>query len=167
MINLQNVLELLKKNHQIGIDVENRFYVLVEANHQETLQLYSEFRNDFELLIEATHRLESYVKEINPLAYDIIEFSEKPITLVIPDAKNIAKEAMKNDGSISIRVVRDGSLQQVLRKFRMPLVLLQQNDTTRNRFNESEIITLTMEDAFMEAGIIKLEANGKVEVIKK
>jgi len=159
--------EILKSNHYVILDIENRSYVLVDANKDEILASFEQYKNTFELVLDSSNRLESYVNELNPLAYDIVEFSEKPIILVSSGAKNISEKAMISNNSIQIRIVREGSLQQIIRKYRMPLVLTLINDEDRSSLPNEFAISMEMQDAFMDAGIIRLEANGRVEVIKK
>ncbi len=166
-MDIQHVSELLKNKNYIGIDVENRFYILFDAKNETLIKKYESYKKAFELVLESSNRLESYVQELNPLAYDIVEFSEKPIILMLPGAKNIAELAMQEHQAINIRVVREGSLQQIIRKYRLPLLLCLLNDEERAEVDTESIITLQMQDAFMDASIIKLEANGRVEIIKK
>lgn len=166
-MDIQHVSELLKNKNYIGIDVENRFYLLFDAKNETLIKKYEAYKKAFELVLESSNRLESYVQELNPLVYDIVEFSEKPIILMLPGAKNIAELAMQEHQAINIRVVREGSLQQIIRKYRLPLLLCLLNDEERADVESESIITLQMQDAFMDASIIKLEANGRVEIIKK
>lgn len=166
-MDLQQVIETLKTKHCIGIEVENRFYVLLDAQQVNAIHPFEKYKTQFELVIESSNRLESYVNELNALAYDIVEFSEKPIVLMLPGAKNIAEEAMQEERAINIRVVRDGSLQQIIRKYRLPLILCLLKDEERAQFESSAIIEQAMQDAFMDASIIRLEANGRVNIIKK
>lgn len=160
-------LEILKSNSYLGIDVENRSYALIDANNIEAISIFKKYTSTFELVLDSSNRLESYVKELNPLAYDIVEFSEKPIVLVTSGAKNISANAMQTNESIHIRIVREGTIQQLIRKYRLPLLLCLLTDEDRTNLPSENIITTEMQDAFMEAGIIRLEANGRVEVIKK
>lgn len=166
-MNTQKLSEQLATKHYIGIDVENRFYLLMDAKEELLIKKYEDYKKSFELVLDSSNRLESYVQELNPLVYDIIEFSEKPIVLMLPGAKNISELAMQEHQAINIRVVREGALQQVIRKYRLPLLLFLLNDEERSSVDADAIFTLQMQDAFMDASIIKLEPNGKVEIIKK
>ena len=166
-MDFQKIANTLKNKNYIGIDVENRFYILLDAKNEELLKKYQSYTSKFELVLESSNRLESYVQELNPLAYDIVEFSEKPIILMLPGAKNISDLAMQEHQAINIRIVREGSLQQVIRKYRLPLLLCLLNDEERTDFDADAIFTVAMQDAFMDASIIKLEPNGRVEIIKK
>ncbi len=166
-MDIQKIAELLKNKNYIGIEVEDRFYILFDAKNEVLNTKYTGYKKAFELVLESSNRLESYVHELNPLAYDIVEFSEKPIVLMLPGAKNISELAMQEHQAINIRIVRDGSLQQIIRKYRLPLLLCLLNDEEHVEFDADSIISLPMQDAFMDASILKLEANGRVEIIKK
>jgi L-threonylcarbamoyladenylate synthase len=56
------------------------------------------------ILLDTENKLESYITEVNPLAYDLIEYAENPLTLVMPGAKNMSPALIAADGSVAIRV---------------------------------------------------------------
>ena len=62
------------------------------------------------ILLDTENKLESYISEVNPLAYDLIEYAENPLTLVMPGAKNISTALIAGDGSIGIRVTTSANI---------------------------------------------------------
>ncbi|MBC7399311.1 MAG: Sua5/YciO/YrdC/YwlC family protein, partial [Mucilaginibacter sp.] len=42
------------------------------------------------ILLDTDNKLASYVKEVPELAYNLIEYAENPLTLVLPGARNIS-----------------------------------------------------------------------------
>src|ERR1700744_1335983 len=42
------------------------------------------------ILLDTENKLQSYVKEVPDIVYDLVEYAENPLTLVIPGAKNIS-----------------------------------------------------------------------------
>src|SRR5258708_5556503 len=56
------------------------------------------------ILLDTDNKLPSYVQEIPDVAYDLIEYAENPLTLVIPGAKNISPALISADGSVGIRI---------------------------------------------------------------
>lgn len=159
-------LDILKKNKHLGLNIGVDTFVLIDANDETLLKLFSKYKQTFELVLDSTNRMESYVAELNPLAYDIIEFSEKPIILITSGAKNISAMGMFEDNKIKIRNIRSGKIQELIKRYRMPLILFQIDDEDLHLIAEDSSINTEMQDAFEEAGIIKLEANGRVKVIK-
>jgi L-threonylcarbamoyladenylate synthase len=79
------------------------------------------------ILLDTENKLESYVSEVNPLAYDLIEYAENPLTLVMPGAKNISTALIAADGSIAIRVTSNQFCQQLIQRLRKPLVSTSAN----------------------------------------
>ena len=55
------------------------------------------------VLLENINALERYVEEVPEIAYDLIEVTEKPMTIIYSGAKNLAKNLVAEDGSIGIR----------------------------------------------------------------
>jgi len=79
------------------------------------------------ILLDTENKLESYISEVNPLAYDLIEYAENPLTLVMPGAKNISPALIGIDGSIGIRITKHPFCQQLLQRLRKPLVSTSAN----------------------------------------
>src|SRR3984885_5493632 len=42
------------------------------------------------ILLDVDNKLPAYITDVPDLAYDLIEFAENPLTLVMPGAKNIS-----------------------------------------------------------------------------
>ena len=79
------------------------------------------------ILLDTENKLESYISEVNPLAYDLIEYAENPLTLVMPGAKNISPALIGFDGSIGIRVSKHPFCRQLIQRLRKPLVSTSAN----------------------------------------
>src|SRR6202000_2991258 len=52
------------------------------------------------ILLDTENKLESYIQEVPSIAYDLIEYAENPLTLVMPGAKNISPALISGDGSV-------------------------------------------------------------------
>ena len=48
-----------------------------------------------------------YSDAIPDVAYDLIEFSERPLTLIVDRARNLAPTLMADDGSVGLRVTKE------------------------------------------------------------
>jgi len=79
------------------------------------------------ILLDHENKLQSYVDEVPEVAYDLIAFSENPLTIIYSGAKNLAKNAIAQDGSIGIRIVRHEFCQQLLQRFRKPIISTSAN----------------------------------------
>jgi L-threonylcarbamoyladenylate synthase len=79
------------------------------------------------ILLDTENKLESYISDVNPLAYDLIEYAENPLTLVMPGAKNISPALISSDGSVGIRISKHPFCQQLIQRLRKPLVSTSAN----------------------------------------
>jgi L-threonylcarbamoyladenylate synthase len=79
------------------------------------------------ILLDTENKLESYISDVNPLAYDLIEYAENPLTLVMPGAKNISPALISCDGSVGIRISKHPFCQQLIQRLRKPLVSTSAN----------------------------------------
>ena len=81
----------------------------------------------FVLLVSDLDMLERYVEEVPPMAYSLIEVSDKPLTLVYPRARSLAPEVVGADGTVAIRVVKHPFCQELIRRFGRPIVSTSAN----------------------------------------
>jgi len=79
------------------------------------------------ILLDTENKLESYVQEVPSIAYDLIEYAENPLTLVMSGAKNVSPALINADGTIGIRVAKHAFCQQLIQRLRKPLVSTSAN----------------------------------------
>src|SRR5690606_2628451 len=79
------------------------------------------------MLLENENQLGAYLQDIPDPTYDLIEFSERPLTIVFDGAKNLASNLINPDGSIGIRVVNHPFCSALLQRFRKPIVSTSAN----------------------------------------
>lgn len=79
------------------------------------------------ILLEAEHKLNGYVREIPDVAYQLMEFAERPMTIIYHSAKNLAPNVPNEDGSIGIRIVKHPFCERLLQRFRKPIVSTSAN----------------------------------------
>ncbi|MFB2120316.1 L-threonylcarbamoyladenylate synthase [Parapedobacter sp. 2B3] len=79
------------------------------------------------VLLDSDHKLPSYVQEVPEVAYQLIEYTERPLTIVYSGAKNLAPNLLAEDGSIGIRIVRHPFCSALLQRFRKPIVSTSAN----------------------------------------
>jgi len=133
------------------------------------------------ILLDTDNKIQSYVSEVPDVAYDLIEFSEKPLTIIYSGAKNLAKNLINEDGSIGIRIPKHNFCEQLIQRFRKPIVSTSANisgDTSPANFSEinQEIIdgvdyVVDLEQESREkklpSTIMKLEPDGQFVFLRK
>jgi len=79
------------------------------------------------ILLDSDNKLQSYIAEVPDLAYDLMEYAEHPLTLIMPGARNISTALIAEDGTVGIRVTSHPFCQQLIQRLRKPLVSTSAN----------------------------------------
>ncbi len=133
------------------------------------------------LLLDKASELIWYVDEIPELANDLIKLTNKPLTIIYPRAKSLAKNLIANDGTIGIRIVKDEFCEKLISKFGKPIVSTSANisgEASPSNFSEINENIINAVDYIVKwkqndnsrkvpSGIIKLGINGEVVVIRE
>ncbi len=133
------------------------------------------------ILLNNISSIYSYVEQVPEIAFDLIELSEKPVTVIFPGAKNLAENLIADDGSIGIRITREDFTEQLLQKFRKPIVSTSANiSETKTPLNFAQIseeiknsvdYIVEYKQEMMSFGssssIIKIGLNNEVKVIRE
>ena len=142
------------------------------------------------VLLDDVGKLASYVEvpdvayellEVNDIAWDLIEVADKPLTIIYPHAKNLAKNLIAQDQTIGIRITSETFTKALLYRFRKPIVSTSANisgEPSPRCFAEiSEVVKAAVDyvvDFRQEettnpapSSIIKLDVGGKIQIIRK
>jgi L-threonylcarbamoyladenylate synthase len=133
------------------------------------------------ILLDHTGRLPGYIKEVPQQAYELMELSEQPLTVVLEGAKNLAPNVVAPDGSIGIRVVSDPFCRNLINRLRKPLVSTSANISGEKPpssfFEISEeiksgvdyIVGLRQDEeiSVKPSAILKLGPGGEIKFIRK
>ena len=121
------------------------------------------------------------VDEIPDIAWDLVELSAKPLTIIYSGARNLAPELLGDDGSVGIRVTQESFSQALCRKFRKPIVSTSANLSGEPSPATFDDIPQAVKDAVdyvctsrrndrtpaRPSSIIKLAANGEIKIIRE
>jgi len=91
------------------------------------------------VLVDNPGKLQSYVDEVPDIAWDLIEMTEKPLTIIYPDARNLAPNLVADDKSIGIRVTNEAFSRNLCMRFKKPIVSTSANvsgEPTPANFNQ-------------------------------
>lgn len=124
--------------------------------------------------------LESYITAVPDVAYDIMDLSTKPTTIIYDNPKGIASNLVASDNTLAIRVASDKFCQYLINKFKKPIVSTSANISghpTPKQFSEisepikkgvDHIVNLYQQKmATTPSAIIKLSNGGLVKVIRE
>lgn len=79
------------------------------------------------VLLDTPAKLQNYVSEIPDMAWELIELTTKPLTIIYPKAKNLAENLVAEDGSIGIRITSENFSKALCQQFRKPIVSTSAN----------------------------------------
>jgi len=133
------------------------------------------------VLMENPNLLTSYIAEVPEIAWELIEVADTPLTIIYPRAKNLATNLLAIDGSIGIRITNEAFTQQLIQRFRKPIVSTSANisgQKSPQNFAEISdeikksvdyIVGFRQDDLTKSnpSGIIKLGIGGQIEIIRK
>lgn len=135
------------------------------------------------MLILATdfEMIRHYVQSIPETVRELLENSDKPVTIIYPHAINLPDNLVGSDGSIGIRIPQDDFCLEVLRSFQKPIVSTSANFSGKpfpRHFHEidSQLIKLVdyvcrhkQDETFNNppSAIYKIAEGGELMVIRK
>lgn len=133
------------------------------------------------VLVSDDAMLNRYLKDVPPLAWDLIDAANKPLTIIYPEGKNLPKGIIATDGSVAIRMVKDQFCTQLIRRFRKPIVSTSANfSDAPTPLSYTDILTdfkakiehevnlpQQKDQSGKPSSIIKLSMNGEIQLLRK
>jgi L-threonylcarbamoyladenylate synthase len=133
------------------------------------------------ILVDNVNRIQQYVKSVPEIAYELIEVTDKPLTIIYPGGKNLAANLIARDGSIGIRVCADDFSRELVSKFRKPVVSTSANISGEPAPSDYSGISLDIissvdyvvnykqddREKRLSSSIIKIELDGTIKIIRK
>lgn len=183
---IQKAIEVMSNGGLILYPTDTIWGIGCDATNQEAVQKVYELkqRSDSKaliVLIDNPVKLNYYLTETPDLAWDLIELSDKPLTIIYDNARNVAHNLIAEDGSLAIRVTEEKFSQELCRRFRKAIVSTSANvsgEPSPQNFQEiSEVIkngvdfivNYRQEDSTKAkaSSIIKLGNSGEIKIIRE
>lgn len=137
-------------------------------------------RKSLIILLDKEEKLLTYVSNIPEIVWDLLKNIDTPLTIIYPEAKNLAENVIADDGSVAIRVVKNEFCERLINAFGKPIVSTSANisgENTPRSFQNivHEIIqgvdhvvdeSLGHIHEFKPSRIIKLLQNGEFRIIR-
>lgn len=133
------------------------------------------------VLFDCVQRIAGYLDKVPDVAYDMMELSDKPLTLVLDGAKNMAPNLIADDGTIGVRVTSEQFSQQLCARFKRPIVSTSANisgepapaifaEITDEIVNAADYVVGYRRDDTSRSkpsSIVRLSSNGNVKIIRE
>lgn len=125
-------LDILKNGQTLLYPTDTVWGLGCDARNEQAVQKIISIKQraagkSFIVLVDSVDRLQTYIGEVPGIAYDLIEYAESPITLIFDGGKNVCPLVLGSEGSIAIRVVKQGYCHELIKRFRGPVVSTSAN----------------------------------------
>ena len=125
--------------------------------------------------------LNRFIKDVPALAWDLMEVSDTPLTIIYDAPRGLAKNVVAEDGSVGVRLVKDDFCQQLIHKFGKPIVSTSANisgtpapqcfdEISEEIKSKVDYIVNWRQDDISKtkaSSIIKLKSNGEFTIVRK
>ena len=132
-------------------------------------------------LVDSVARLQRYVRNVPDVAWQIIDCIDKPTTLILDGAVNLAPNLIADDGSIGIRITQEPFSRELCFRFQKALVSTSANisgEPAAQNYADIDPRLLEAVDyvcwsrrqehkPHQPSSIIRLRQDGQVEIIRK
>ncbi len=184
-MNVSESIEALRSGGIILYPTDTIWGIGCDATDETACQRIKELkgRNEkqsFILLVDGFPMLERYIPDFQEVCYDLVDFATSPLTIIYPNAKDLAPSVLAADGSVGIRVTYDPICQKLIRSIRKPIVSTSANisgEKSPTCFEEIQqeikngvdaiVSERTTEKMIKPSQIIKIDTSGNIEIIRK
>ena len=182
---IHNAYEIIKEGGIILYPTDTVWGIGCDASNEKAVAKIYALKNREEsksmiCLMNSEKMVYNVFKDIPEVAWEILDLSEKPTTLILDKPRNVAKNLIAEDNSLAIRIVKEPFCFKLMEKMERPLVSTSANISgmyTPKTFKEISTEILKGVDYVVNlhhekvcknpSTIIKLGLDAQVKVIRK
>ena len=182
---IHNAYEVIKEGGIILYPTDTVWGIGCDATNEEAVKkIYAlkqrEESKSMIVLINGERMMYNVFKEIPEVAWQILDLSEKPTTLILDNPRNVAKNIIAEDNTLGVRIVTDPFCFKLMERMKRPLVSTSANISgmfTPKTFKEISpeiikgvdyVVNLQHDKVCKNPStIIKLGSDSQVKVIRK
>lgn len=160
----------------IGCDATNaaaveRIYQLKRSDNKKSMLV----------LLDSIDKVSLYIQKVPEIAWQLYEVADKPLTLILPEARGVAENLLPEEGTLGIRIPDQEFCRKLIYKLRRPLVSTSANisgQPTPATFSEISgeivegvdyVVDRSMDEhaTHRASSIIMVGVTGEVKVIRE
>ncbi len=183
---IRQAVEVMNRGGVILYPTDTIWGIGCDATSEEAVRKVYEIkrRSDAKALItliDSEAKLQFYVPDVPDVAWDLIELSEKPLTIIYDHARNLAPNLLAEDGSAGIRLTREEFSRNLCMRMKRAIVSTSANvsgEPSPRSFSDISPDVLQAVDYVCTSrreestnppasSIIKLGAGGLIKVIRE
>lgn len=182
---INNAYEVIKEGGIILYPTDTVWGIGCDASNEEAVaKIYAlkkrEESKSMICLMNSERMIYNVFKNVPEVAWEILDFSENPTTLILDQPNNVAKNLIAEDNTLAIRIVKEQFCFKLMEKMKKPLVSTSANisgKSTPKSFKEISpeiikgvdyVVNLHQDKVCDKPStIIKLSLDSQVKIIRK
>lgn len=134
---INKALQILRDGGVILYPTDTVWGIGCDATNPDAVQKVLDIKHSVDkkgmiVLVDSIPGVGRYFNNIPPVAWDLLECADKPLTLILPHATGVAPILIPQDeGTLAVRVPQHEFCHQLLAKLRRPLVSTSANISGR------------------------------------
>ena len=129
---IRKACEVLQTGGVILYPTDTVWGIGCDATNEEAVKRVYEIKRRADskamlVLVDSDVKVDFYVKDVPEVAWDLIQYATKPLTVIYDDARNLAPNLIGEDGSVGIRVTSEEFSKQLCFRFRKAIVSTSAN----------------------------------------
>jgi L-threonylcarbamoyladenylate synthase len=182
---IHNAYDIIKEGGIILYPTDTVWGIGCDASNEEAVAKIYALKNREEsksmiCLMNSEKMVYNVFKDIPEVAWEILDISEKPTTLILDNPRNVAKNIIAEDNTLAIRIVKEPFCFKLMERMKRPLVSTSANISgmfTPKSFKEIspeiikgvDYVVNLQQDKICKnpSTIIKLGLDSQVKIIRK
>ena len=129
---IKKACEVLQKGGVILYPTDTVWGIGCDATNEEAVKRVFEIKQRADskamlVLVDSPVKVDFYVQDVPSVAWDLIEMTTKPLTIIYDGARNLAPNLIAADGCVGIRVTSEEFSKQLCFRFRKAIVSTSAN----------------------------------------
>ena len=183
---IRKAVEVLRKGGVILYPTDTVWGIGCDATNSEAVKRVYDIkqRDDSKALIclvDSDARLQRYIRKVPDVAWQLLDCCDKPTTVILDGAVNLAENLIAEDGSVGIRITQEPFSKELCFRFQKALVSTSANisgEPAAQNYPDIEPKIIEAVDyvcwsrrqehkPHKPSSIIKLTEDGQVTIIRK
>ena len=183
---IKKAVEVMKNGGVILYPTDTVWGIGCDATNPEAVKRVYEIkkREDSKAmicLVDSEARIVRYVRSVADVVWDMIELSNKPLTIIFENATGLANNLLAEDGSVGIRVTKEEFSKELCYRLQRPIVSTSANisgeptaltfdeisDEIKNAVDYVVKYNQRCKEKHQPSSIIKVKSNGEFHIIRE
>ena len=182
---IKKACEIMEKGGIILYPTDTIWGIGCDATNEDAVKRVYEIKKRIDskaliVLVDKPVKVEFYVREVPEIAWDLIDVADKPLTIVYPNARNLATNVLADDGSVGIRITQETFSRKLCERFRKAIVSTSANISGQpapTNFNEISdeikqavdyVVTYRQDDPYQPSpsSVIWIGEGGVIKILR-